>query len=50
MITSLKVVMLYLQESGPSLKFEETQKICLPQVVKLKDFDCLQLVYGRAGW
>ena len=36
-----------MQESGPSLKFEEAHKICLLEVVK--DFACVQLIYGRAG-
>ena len=39
---------LCVQESGPSLNFEEARKICLLQVVK--DLACVQLIYGRAGW
>ena len=38
------------QESGPSLNFEEAYKICSQQVLQPKDFACVQLVYGRAGW
>ena len=39
---------LCVQESGPSLNFEEAHKICLLQVVK--NLARVQLVYGRAGW
>ena len=39
-----------MQESGPSLDFDEARLICLLQVVKPEDFACVQLVYGYAGW
>ena len=38
------------QESGPSLSFEDTRKVCLESVVRPDDFSRIELVYGRPGW
>ena len=38
-----------LQESGPSLSFEEARKICLKKIARPEDFACIQLVYGFSG-
>ena len=43
-------VILYVQEFGPDLDYEEARKICQLHVAKPEDFACVQLVYGYAGW
>ena len=38
-----------LQDSGPSLDFENARKVCLERAVRPDDFSRIELVYGRAG-
>ena len=38
-----------LQESVPSLSFDQARRLCLQKIAQPEDIACVQLVYGRAG-
>ena len=49
LVEATMTVTCVLQESGPSMSFEDARKVCKLRVARPKDFACVQLVYGHAG-